>query len=227
LARKLIALNFSQKVLNFRKVYTPKFLGCYRHRGSLHVTPPWMMRRPPRKEAAAAGGEEGCFGSLAASVPDLLTLHAPRLPMPQICAAREEQPAASEEMPRQGEAPHLQLHRCPHLPCWRDPPPRSLDQLTPELGRACVRRRHPCSRRRRRAGVERWRLAERRCSDGRETPRMRHERGPSAKCKFTCSTSIYTDIAPYNFVLGHIAPYNLIIPNHTLLSQLMRTIVDG
>jgi hypothetical protein len=29
LARKLIALNFSQKVLNFCKIYTPKFLGCY------------------------------------------------------------------------------------------------------------------------------------------------------------------------------------------------------
>jgi hypothetical protein len=29
LAQKLIALNFSQKVLNFRKIYTPKFLGCY------------------------------------------------------------------------------------------------------------------------------------------------------------------------------------------------------
>jgi hypothetical protein len=29
LARKLIALNFSQKVFNFRKIYTPKFLGCY------------------------------------------------------------------------------------------------------------------------------------------------------------------------------------------------------
>jgi hypothetical protein len=32
LARKLIALNFSQKVFNFRKIYTPKFLGCYRHK---------------------------------------------------------------------------------------------------------------------------------------------------------------------------------------------------
>jgi hypothetical protein len=29
LVQKLIALNFSQKVLNFRKIYTPKFLGCY------------------------------------------------------------------------------------------------------------------------------------------------------------------------------------------------------
>jgi hypothetical protein len=29
LARKLIALNFSQKVFNFCKIYTPKFLGCY------------------------------------------------------------------------------------------------------------------------------------------------------------------------------------------------------
>jgi hypothetical protein len=29
LARKLMALKFSQKVLIFRKNYTPKFLGCY------------------------------------------------------------------------------------------------------------------------------------------------------------------------------------------------------
>jgi hypothetical protein len=27
----LIALKFSQKVFNFRKIYTPKFLGCYRY----------------------------------------------------------------------------------------------------------------------------------------------------------------------------------------------------
>jgi hypothetical protein len=30
LAQKLIALKFKQKVLIFRKNYTPKFLGCYR-----------------------------------------------------------------------------------------------------------------------------------------------------------------------------------------------------
>jgi hypothetical protein len=30
LVQKLIALTFKQKVLIFRKIYTPKFLGCYR-----------------------------------------------------------------------------------------------------------------------------------------------------------------------------------------------------
>jgi hypothetical protein len=29
LVQKLLALKFKQKVLNFRKFYTPKFLGCY------------------------------------------------------------------------------------------------------------------------------------------------------------------------------------------------------
>jgi hypothetical protein len=29
LVQKLIAHQFKQKVLNFRKIYTPKFLGCY------------------------------------------------------------------------------------------------------------------------------------------------------------------------------------------------------
>jgi hypothetical protein len=29
LVQKLIALECKQKVLNFRKIYTPKFLGCY------------------------------------------------------------------------------------------------------------------------------------------------------------------------------------------------------
>jgi hypothetical protein len=29
LVQKLIALKCKQKVLNFRKIYTPKFLGCY------------------------------------------------------------------------------------------------------------------------------------------------------------------------------------------------------
>jgi hypothetical protein len=30
LVQKLIALKFKQKVLIFRKIYTPKFLGCYK-----------------------------------------------------------------------------------------------------------------------------------------------------------------------------------------------------
>jgi hypothetical protein len=33
LARKLIALNVIQKVFNFCKIYTPKFLGCYTSMG--------------------------------------------------------------------------------------------------------------------------------------------------------------------------------------------------
>jgi hypothetical protein len=32
LVQKLIALKCKQKVLNFRKIYTPKFLGCYNSR---------------------------------------------------------------------------------------------------------------------------------------------------------------------------------------------------
>jgi hypothetical protein len=48
LARKSIALKFNQKVLIFRKNYTPKFLGCYtvgrgigagRHGGGGAVSP--------------------------------------------------------------------------------------------------------------------------------------------------------------------------------------------
>jgi hypothetical protein len=34
LVQKLIALKFKQKVLIFRKICTPKFLGCYRTGGS-------------------------------------------------------------------------------------------------------------------------------------------------------------------------------------------------
>jgi hypothetical protein len=45
LIRKLIALEFSQKVLNFRKIYTPKFLGCYRE-----------LTRAVRGKWAAPGG---------------------------------------------------------------------------------------------------------------------------------------------------------------------------
>jgi hypothetical protein len=44
----LIALKFNQKVLIFRKNYTPKFLGCYTDRPSWAVEPAWVAA-PPRR----------------------------------------------------------------------------------------------------------------------------------------------------------------------------------
>jgi hypothetical protein len=49
----LIALKFSQKVLNFRKIYTPKFLGCYiAHPVFLWICRPYIPIRDAPHAAA-------------------------------------------------------------------------------------------------------------------------------------------------------------------------------
>jgi hypothetical protein len=51
LAQKLIALKCKQKVLNFRKIFTPRFLGCY-----TRVPPERPNRKPPRARSASLEG---------------------------------------------------------------------------------------------------------------------------------------------------------------------------
>jgi hypothetical protein len=58
----LIALNFSQKVLNFCKICTPKFLGCYSHvtgasRGGYDARR--IIEEIRRKESSTAGENDG------------------------------------------------------------------------------------------------------------------------------------------------------------------------
>jgi hypothetical protein len=60
LVQKLVALKFKQKVLIFRKIYTPKFLGCYSHDRGLG---PDGLRR-------AMAGPEGEMGRAFGLVPD-------------------------------------------------------------------------------------------------------------------------------------------------------------
>jgi hypothetical protein len=56
LVQKLVALKFKQKVLIFRKICAPKFLGCYSYLSNKHenfVDDPEELYRLRRREAQA------------------------------------------------------------------------------------------------------------------------------------------------------------------------------
>jgi hypothetical protein len=66
LAKELIALQSKQKVLNFRKIHTPRFLGCYNHPTRRLLRP----RRPSRR-----GGRFRCMSEPSSSSTALLRRH--------------------------------------------------------------------------------------------------------------------------------------------------------